>query len=395
MRFLFKKNLYLPFSLVLVVLVLTGPGNADTIKDIQVQIALEKTELDKLKAQLDKHNKSIESAGAKESSVLTTLQKIGNGLKMKERELKIHQYNKAINQQKISESSENIAVAENQLVQQKQILAKRLRAIFKEGNMFPIKVLFSAENFNDLIQRIKYMELVTAYDSSLFEKYDERLKQLEDGKKALLDARAKLDKLQQDTLKKNDEIKKEKTEKSAFLNKLKKEKQLNAKLKEELLQASNNLNNLIFKLEQKLGKDQGLDFGDKKGWLALPVNGQFLNKFGKKRDKQYDSFIVYNGVDIKAAKGTPVRSIFSGNVLFANELEGYGNLVIIGHGKDYHSLYGHLDEIITKEGRTVQPSQIIGRSGDTGSLVGETLYFELRHKGKPIEPTRWFRLAQK
>jgi len=395
MRFLFKKNLYLPFSLVLVVLVLTGPGNADTIKDIQVQIALEKTELDKLKAQLDKHNKSIESAGAKESSVLTTLQKIGNGLKMKERELKIHQYNKAINQQKISESSENIAVAENQLVQQKQILAKRLRAIFKEGNMFPIKVLFSAENFNDLIQRIKYMELVTAYDSSLFEKYDERLKQLEDGKKALLDARAKLDKLQQDTLEKNDEIKKEKTEKSAFLNKLKKEKQLNAKLKEELLQASNNSNNLIFKLEQKLGKDQGLDFGDKKGWLALPVNGQFLNKFGKKRDKQYDSFIVYNGVDIKAAKGTLVRSIFSGNVLFANELEGYGNLVIIGHGKDYHSLYGHLDEIITKEGRTVQPSQIIGRSGDTGSLVGETLYFELRHKGKPIEPTRWFRLAQK
>ena len=202
MRFLFKKNWYLPFSLALVVLVLSGPGSADTIKDIQVQIALEKTELDKLKAQLDKHNKSIESAGAKESSVLTTLQKIDNGLKMKERELKIHQYNKAINQQKISESSENIAVAENQLVQQKQILAKRLRAIFKEGNMFPIKVLFSAENFNDLIQRIKYMELVTAYDSSLFEKYDERLKQLEDGKKALLVARAKLDKLQQDTLEK-------------------------------------------------------------------------------------------------------------------------------------------------------------------------------------------------
>jgi hypothetical protein len=101
MRFLFKKNWYLPFSLALVVLVLSGPGSADTIKDIQVQIALEKTELDKLKAQLDKHNKSIESAGAKESSVLTTLQKIDNGLKMKERELKIHQYNKAINQQKI------------------------------------------------------------------------------------------------------------------------------------------------------------------------------------------------------------------------------------------------------------------------------------------------------
>jgi murein hydrolase activator len=375
--------------------ILPGHGVADTIKDIQTQIAQEKAELDKLKAKLDKHNKAILKAGAKKSSVLMTLQKIGNGLKMKERELKIHQYNKKINQQKISESTKSIAVAENQLASQKQILAKRLRAIFKEGNMFPVKVLFSAENFNDLIQRIKYMELVTAYDSSLFEKYDERLKQLEDGKKALLGARTKLDKLQQGTLDKKNEIKKEKTEKSAFLNKLKREKELSVKLKRELLQASNNLNDLIFKLEEKLGKGQGVDFGDKKGWLALPVNGKFLNKFGKKRDKQYDSFIVYNGVDIKAAKGTPVRSIFSGKVLFANELEGYGNLVIIGHGKDYHSLYGHLDEIITKVGRTVRPSQIIGRSGDTGSLVGETLYFELRHKGKPIEPTRWFQLAKK
>ncbi len=393
MRFLLSKTLYLLFSLTF--LFLPAHGTADTIKDIQTQIAQEKAELDKLKAKLDKHNKAILRAGAKESSVLMKLQKIGNGLKMKERELKIHQYNKTINQRKISESTKSIALAENQLAQQKQILAKRLRAIFKEGNMFPVKVLFSAENFNDLIQRIKYMELVTAYDTSLFEKYDERLKQLEDGKQALLDARTKLDKLQQNTLEKQNEIKNEKNQKSAFLNKLKKEKQLGIKLKGELLQASNNLNNLIFKLEEKLEKGQGLDFGDKKGRLALPVTGKFLNKFGKKRDKQYDSYIVYNGIDIKAAKGTPVRSIFSGKVLYANELEGYGNLVIIGHGKDYHSLYGHLDEIITKVGRTVRPSQIIGRSGDTGSLVGETLYFELRHKGKPIEPTRWFSLARK
>jgi murein hydrolase activator len=395
MKILLKINRGLLLSLTCFFFIAPGLVSAESIKEIQTQIAQEKAELDKLKAKLDKHNKAILKAGAKKSSVLTTLQKIGNGLKMKERELKIHQYNKKINQQKIYESTKSIAVAESQLDSQEKLLAKRLRAIFKEGNLFPVKVLFSAENFTDLIQRIKYMELVTAHDSSLFEKYDERLKQLENGKKALLDARAKLDALQQDTINKKNAIKKEKTEKSAFLTKLKKEKELSAKLQKELHQASNNLNSLIFKLEEKLEKGQGANFGNKKGWLALPVNGKFLNKFGKKRDKQYDSYIVYNGVDIKVAKGTPVRSIFSGKVLYANELEGYGNLVIIGHGKDYHSLYGHLDEIITKVGRTVRPSQIIGRSGDTGSLVGETLYFELRHKGKPIEPTRWFQLAKK
>ena len=383
------------FALVVLTAILSSLVSAEPDKAAQSQIVQEKTELQKLKAKMKKQDQAIKMAGSKESSVLKRLQKIGNRLKLKERELKIYQYNKKVNEKKIGQATQKIAIAENQLRQQKQVLKKRLRSIFKEGNMFAVKVLFSAENFNDLLQRIKFMERVTAYDSSLFEKYDEQLRQLENERNVLVKARGKIEKLEKDTLKKKDEIKSEKNEKSAFLQKLKKEKNLSIQVKNELLEASNNLNNLILKLEEKLEAGQGLNFEDKKGRLKLPVKGKFLNKFGKKRDKQFDSFIVYNGVDIKVKKGTPVRSVFSGKVLFASELEGYGNLIILGHGQNYHSLYGHLDEIITKVGRKVLAGQIIGRSGDTGSLVGETLYFELRHKGKPIEPTRWFQTAKK
>lgn len=368
---------------------------AEPEKDIQSQIEQEKTELEKLKAKLKKRERAIKKAGKKENSVLMTLQKIGNQLKLKERELRIYQWNKKINQKKISQLKQKIALADNHLAGQKKILGKRLRAIYKEGSMFPIKVLFSSENFNDLIQRVKYMELVTEYDSKLFGKYNARLNQLEEEKNALLNARAKLDQLEKDTKKNKKAINNRKKEKSTFLKKLKKEKTLSIKLKKELLLASKNLNGLIFNLEEKLVLGQGLEIVDKKGRLILPVTGKVLNKFGKKRDKHYDTFIVYNGIDIKVRKGTPVRSIFAGKVLYANELKGYGNLIILGHGNEYHSLYGHLDEIITKVGRTVRSGQIIGRSGDTGSLVGETLYFELRHKGNPIEPTRWFQTAKR
>ena len=102
---------------------------------------------------------------------------------------------------------------------------------------------------------------------------------------------------------------------------------------------------------------------------------------------------MHNGINIKTRTGTPVRSIFNGKVLYTGELEGYGNLVIIGHGKDFHSLYGHLDRIDAKPNQVVQVGDIIGLSGDTGSLVGETLYLEMREKGKPIEPLRWFKTA--
>ena len=89
------------------------------------------------------------------------------------------------------------------------------------------------------------------------------------------------------------------------------------------------------------------------------------------------------------------RAVFDGEILYTGTLDGYGNIVIIGHGHEYHSLYGHLDEIITQVGKSVRLGQIIGHSGDTGSILGESLYFEMRHKGNPIEPTAWLNQSKK
>ena len=85
-----------------------------------------------------------------------------------------------------------------------------------------------------------------------------------------------------------------------------------------------------------------------------------------------------------------MRAIFDGTVLYTGELEGYGNLVIIGHGKDFHSLYGHLDVIKVSANKVVKTDEVIALSGDSGSLSGESLYFELRKNGKPIKPNPWF-----
>ncbi|OGW22431.1 MAG: hypothetical protein A3K09_05925 [Nitrospinae bacterium RIFCSPLOWO2_12_FULL_47_7] len=148
-------------------------------------------------------------------------------------------------------------------------------------------------------------------------------------------------------------------------------------------------------MEKRLNTGDNLKFEESKGLLELPVHGAILNRVGKRKDSNYESYIVYNGINIKTPKGTPVRVIYDGKVLFAGNLEGYGKMVIVGHGEQFHSLYAHLDEIITAVGKQVRSEQIIAKSGDTGSLVGDSLYFELRRMGKPIEPTGWFRMAKK
>jgi septal ring factor EnvC (AmiA/AmiB activator) len=299
------------------------------------------------------------------------------------------------NKTKIALLSKRITAMEQQVSRHRKARIQRLRTIYKEGNLFPIKVLFASGDFNDLLQRIRYMKIVADSDGALFQKYNKQFDALNQEKEVLLQAREKLLMLQRSVASKRLEIETEKSERQVFLKRLKKEIKTNKKIQEEQLKSTKDLNQIIARLEQKLTQGEGLDIIDKKGWLPVPVKGRFLNKFGRKRDKQYDTYIVYNGINIRSNRGTPVRSVFEGNVLYTGALEGYGNLIILGHGKDYHTLYGHLDEIVATVGKRVRPGQIIGRTGDTGSLIGEALYFEIRHKGKPIEPTVWFQRPKK
>ena len=383
------------FVLVALCFAATGWAAKKSAKEIDALLQDEQRELSLLKKKIAKQNKVISSAGKKEGQVLNNLRKVDNKIKLKERELKIYQWNFLINKKKIVKIEDNLKINEQKLKAQKLLLGKRFRQIYKEGPVFPLKIAFSSENASQFLQHLKYMELIAQHDSSLMTVYMNQLEGMKTEKKSLLSVRAKLVRLEKEALGKRGEFKKARQEKKRFLKKIKKKKQFGIRTRKELQNASKNLNSLITKLLSKLVSGEGLDILDKKGRLVLPVKGKILNKFGRQKDKQYGSFIVHNGINIKTRTGTPVRSIFNGKVLYTGELEGYGNLVIIGHGKDFHSLYGHLDRIEVKANQVVQIGDIIGLSGDTGSLVGETLYLEMREKGKPIEPVRWFKTAKR
>jgi murein hydrolase activator len=355
----------------------------------------EQAELKALRRKIVQQENAISKVGKKESAVLKNLQKIGSQLKLKKRELEIYKWNFKNNQKKISSLEPRLKKAEQKIKSHKKILGLRLRSIYKEGPMFPLRVAFSSNNVTDLMQRLKYVDLIAQQDSQLLQEYLTQLKQIKQDKSSLYTVRAKLVNLKKNTVSKKREIEKTKKEKSVYLKKIKRKKNLSVKVRKELQAASNNLNKLIDKLLVKLVSGEGLDISDKKGRLNLPLKGRILNKFGRKRVKEYESYIVYNGINVRAKKGTPVQAVFDGKVLYTGELEGYGSLVIVGHGKEYHSLYGHLDSIKVEANRVVRTGEVIALSGDSGSLEGETLYFELRKNGKPIEPVRWFRVAKK
>jgi len=370
-------------------------ASADEQSDINALIKTDKNELARIKKRIEKQEKSLSQVGAKTRSVLKTLNGLDDQLKLRERELKIYHWNMEANRKKIAALKAKADTSRQSLKKLNVSISKRIRAIYKEGGLSSLKLMFSAKDFNDLIRQRTYLESIGKYDSELFKKHKIQLQAIKSEELAVERARVKLIHLEKNALEKQKEVKNRRKSKSSFLKKLKKEKKLYLQARKELVSSSKRLNNIISGLQLKLSLGKGLDISDKKGRLLLPVQGKILNKFGRFKQKKFGAVIVYNGINIKTEKGEPVRAISGGKVLFADYLDGYGNLVIIGHGKKHHSLYGHLDKIVTQVGRTVMSRQIIGNAGDTGSLEGVSLYLEIRRDGKPVEPTQWFELAKK
>jgi septal ring factor EnvC (AmiA/AmiB activator) len=128
-----------------------------------------------------------------------------------------------------------------------------------------------------------------------------------------------------------------------------------------------------------------------RGKIPWPVSGKIISFFGKNKSSQFKMVVDNSGIQINAAQGTPFRAVSGGTVRFADWFKGYGKLVILDHGGGYYSLYAQASELSVSEGQTVAAGQILGTVGDTGSLVGSSLYFEIRKNGVPQDPLHWLK----
>ncbi|HEY0838743.1 MAG TPA: peptidoglycan DD-metalloendopeptidase family protein, partial [Vulgatibacter sp.] len=133
-------------------------------------------------------------------------------------------------------------------------------------------------------------------------------------------------------------------------------------------------------------------FAALRGSLLPPVEGAVVEVlFGKTLNARFHTEVHQNGLDLRAPKGAAVRAVAPGRVAFAASFRAYGNLAIVDHGGGFHTLYAHLDSFDVKEGDEVEAGRRIGRVGDTGSLKGAYLYFEIRDGAKPVDPLPWLR----
>ena len=130
----------------------------------------------------------------------------------------------------------------------------------------------------------------------------------------------------------------------------------------------------------------GRPFDKLKGKLTIPVRGDITNRFG---DTRADSTVQWKGIFVRAATGQPVKAIAAGRVVFADWLRGFGNLLIIDHGKGYMSLYGDNETLYKQVGDELRGGDTVASVGNSGGNEDSGLYFELRLQSKPLDPLKW------
>jgi len=290
----------------------------------------------------------------------------------------------------LKDSQKQIDSTKKQQVKQQRLLVKRIRESHKLSDVSGWEYMLSSRDFSDFILRSHYLKKLWDSDRKLIEAYSGGIRTISKNQQEIVKKQKKLTSLIGRLKKEKRELSKRMKERKTFIDKVRTEPKLKKQARKEFAKAGEKLNKRVASIATKPApkKQKHVAFSKMKGKMPCPVKAKIEQGFGEVENDE--AKIFHGGLDFRAKNGTPVKLPADGMVIFSGRFRGFGNLLVIDHGQKFYTLYAHLKELLLPKGQKVSKGQIIGHVGDSGSIKGSYLYFELRYKGKAINPVRWF-----
>jgi septal ring factor EnvC (AmiA/AmiB activator) len=348
-------------------------------------------EYKRMQRQIKEHKEKLKGAEKREHSVLSDLQETDKELSSLEAELIKHRKKLMNTEREISKVEAEIFRSRNSIDKQKEWIKRKLRAMQKNRYKSDMVVLLSGiDDISLLMRRWKYLEDISIYENKLLLDYRKNLEGLNIKEKQLMLLKAELVRNEDKFKSEERKVEEKKMEKEELLASVRQEKSSYEKMLRELKESSKRLLEIIKESEK------GDTFFAKggtglKGKLPWPAEGRVAIPYGSQKDPNFNTPVFRSGIFIQTAGDLYAKAVCTGKVVFAEWFKGYGQLMIVNHGNGYHTLYGSLSEIFSKVGDIINSGQIIGRVGNSGILNSPGLYFELRYKGKPLDPMQWLK----
>ena len=265
------------------------------------------------------------------------------------------------------------------------LLAARARSLYKLGELSYLRLLLSVDRPADFFRGYRFVAALARRDN-------ERFTAFKRAREAVVETRAELEQRTAEALQLRTEVARARRQldadrkaKTELLTRIVEEKEIGAAYVSELQQAETQLESLI----SGLGEGSvSIPITALRGSLPWPLSGPVRSRFGRHKHPRFETYTVHNGIEIEAPSGRQVRAVHEGTAVFADRFQGYGLMLVLDHGGKHHSLYAHLGSCDVQVGDRVTAGQEIGSVGST-ALGGPGLYFEMRFRGRALDPEEW------
>jgi septal ring factor EnvC (AmiA/AmiB activator) len=350
-------------------------------------------EIEQLREAIAASRERVGSHEREERDLLELMEQIDRGLDRLREEVARAEQRATDAEAALRDADDRLRVVRKRLEGTRREMSHRAVALYKGGGAGPLRMLFASVDVQELLSKAAALRRLLRYDADLIARYQKENAALLDVEAETARALAGRDEARERFEKRSLVLESERQEKRALLVAVRGDRSHERALLIELERAARALEETLVGMgdepERSLTTMDGAGFERRRGRLAPPVPGRIEQRFGRVVDEDYQTAIFRSGVEISAGAGDSVRAVARGQVRFAGWFRGYGKIVILDHGDGYFTVSGHLSDIYVEVGESIGEGDTLGTVGETGSLSGPSLYFEVRQGGSPLDPADW------
>ncbi len=378
-------------SLVLCSLTLSGTayaGQQEELANLRKRITAMQREMDKTS---ESKNEASDALRESERAISDSNRKLA------ELSAQQHDADKKLNDLQVQEQHLSKSMAGQQAM-----LGKLLYQQYLGGKQEYLKLLLNNQDPNLIARDLQYYQYIARNRAAWLTTLHRDLAALNTVSAATRTQRNELDQLRAEQTAQKKTLEKDQRARQQVLSKISLQLRQQRREINRLQRDENRLSTLVEKITRMLAQPKtrslfrndnlpdnrfdGSPFEQLKGKLTLPVRGEVANQFGTPRP---DSTVLWKGLFLRTSSGQAVKAVAAGRVVFADWLRGFGNLLIVDHGKGYMSLYGNNETLYKQVGDVLRGGDTIASVGNSGGNENSGLYFELRHESKPLDPLKW------
>jgi septal ring factor EnvC (AmiA/AmiB activator) len=348
-------------------------------------------ELEKLREEIARIEHELQELEGLERGLLGELRRLDTELRLRRAQVDEVSLELGDVEDVIARRDASIAELERLQSVRRGYLAFRLREAYKSGTAQELQRFVGGDDIEDYWTGLRYAAYLGQRDTDLIESYRADRELLSVERAELGRARSGLVELESSADDARSALDTTRRRRAATLLRVRDDQELRRTALGELEQAARELSETVTELGATVAGGRVLDMKKFQGLLDWPTIGELTSGFGTVIHPQFRTEVPHPGWDIAASFGADIRTVFDGVVVYGAWMRGYGLTTIVDHGGGLLSIYAHASVLLVEKGERVLRGQLLGKVGDSGSLRGAMLYFELRVEGSPVDPRPWLR----